>query len=133
MEIIIVDDSATFREYLKEFIEDKYNYKVISLFDNGVQLINNSKKLSSEIILMDINMPIIDGINTTKHLLWKRRGLNIIAITSYHTTTFLSDLVCAGFKACIFKDRIYEELDSTIQKVIRGEIYFPEDIVLHPL
>lgn len=133
MKIIIVDDSSVFRDCLKDFFEKKSGYDVVGEYEDGSQLLENINMISSELILMDINMPIMDGIITTENLLWKHRDLKIIAVTCYHTTTFLTDLICAGFKACIFKDKIYDELEKTIQKVLQGKIHFPEDIVLHPL
>lgn len=132
MKIIIVDDSSIFRECLKEYFQEKEGYEIVAEYENGSEILEKMNRFSSEVILMDINMPVLNGIITTKRLLWKHRNLKIVALTSFHTTTFLSDLIYAGFKACIFKDKIYDELETTLLKVEKGNIHFPEDILLHP-
>ncbi len=128
MDIIIVDDNNTFKEGLKDFIETGLGYTVTATFEDGEQFLKNTEYHKADIILMDIEMPNINGIEATKQALWKWDYLKVIAITNYQTKAYLIELVSAGFKACVFKNSVFNELDKAIDKVCKGALYYPPTI-----
>ena len=131
LNIIIVDDNIEFRKNLKTFIEYKLNYNVIGEASNGIEfleLISNNN--SADIILMDIAMDFMDGIEATLRAIWDNNRIKIIAITMHTENTFLVTLVQAGFKGCVFKSDIFTELKKAIDKVMSGDLFFPKNIQL---
>lgn len=130
LKLIIVDDNQSFRDGLKFYLETALNYRVIATYDNGEEFINDNEYLRCDIILMDIEMPIIDGIKATKLAIWRSRDLKIIAITGFKEKAYLSELIGAGCRGCVFKDNVYEELGTAIKQVLSGKLYYPGDIKL---
>lgn len=128
MNFIIVDDNNTFRESLKFHIETSLKHKVIGTFSDGLEFLENSNNHIADLILMDIEMANINGIEAVKKALWENPFLKFIAITSYTERAYLLDLLDAGFKGCVFKTKIFDELEKAISEVMDGNYYFPDDI-----
>ena len=128
LKIIIVDDNETFRKGLKFYIENIMLYEIIEEFANGEDFINSDNHSSADIILLDIDMPKVDGIKAAKEVLWRYNELKIMAITNYYEKAYLTELMGAGFKGCVFKQNIYDELGKAIDDVINNKMFFPEDI-----
>lgn len=128
MKIILIDDNQAFREGFQFYLETKLGYEVIASYSDGEEFLNDNKYLNCDIILMDIDMPKINGIKATKLALWRARDLNIIAITGFKEKAYLNELIGAGCKGCVFKDNIYEELETAIKHVSAGKLYYPEKI-----
>jgi DNA-binding NarL/FixJ family response regulator len=77
---------------------------------------------------MNIEVPILGGIMATKLALQKFSHLKVIGITGYYNNTYLVELIGAGFKACIFKQNIFDMLDIAIKEVYKGGLYYPDNI-----
>lgn len=128
MNIIVVDDNITFLKGIILFIENELGYRVREYYFNGKEFLENYQRETDDIILMDIEMPFINGINATKKSLWNCRELKLIAVTTYKENIQLTTLIEAGFKGCVFKDNIYDELQHTIHNVQKGMLSFPAKI-----
>lgn len=128
MKFIVVDDCKTFREGIKFFLENILNHEVVGMAKNGEEFLQMENKLKADIILMDIEMPKINGVEAAKKALWENKSLKFIAVTSYKDKAYLKDLIYAGFKACIFKDYFYDEFEETISTVINDHVRFPNEI-----
>lgn len=128
MNFIIVDDNITFRDSLQFFIETSLKQNVIGIFSDGLEFLENSNNHLADIILMDIEMANLNGIDAVKKALWENPFLKFIAITSYTERAYLLDLLDAGFKGCVFKTKIFDELEKAIYEVNNGNYYFPDDI-----
>ena len=130
MKIMLVDDNQTFLDGLRFLIESNKEYKVIAEAHDGKEALDLISKKIPELVLMDIEMPRINGLDATKRILWKFPKIKFIAITMYQDKAYLSELICAGFKGCIFKNHVSDELWKAIKAVSRGKFFFPEDILL---
>ncbi len=130
LNIIIADDNNTFRQGLRFFLENIQNHKVTAEANNGIELLNISKIQYADILLVDIEMPEMDGITAIKKVLFHNHHLKTIAITGYQDSTYLVELINAGFKGCVFKKNIFEELMPAIKNIMAGKTYFPSNISL---
>jgi DNA-binding NarL/FixJ family response regulator len=130
MKIIIVDDNPDYREGLRYFLSQSGEYDIIAEYGDGEEILNEEKFYFADIILMDIMMPKVDGYKAAKLLIQERAELKLIAITMFQDQAYLLDLIQTGFKACIYKLNIYNELPLAIQTVMDGKPYFPEEILL---
>lgn len=128
MKIIIVDDSKAFRNGLKYYLQKDYHYDIIGEASNGAEFLGLKNIHQADVILMDIQMPEINGIKAARKALWDMNHLKIIAITMYKERAYLRELIEAGFKGCVFKNEIYNKLNIIIEKVADDQICFPEDI-----
>ncbi len=128
MNLIIVDDNKAFREGLAIFVEQELGHKVIATFEDGKLFLENVKKYTSDIIIMDIEMPKLNGIEATKLILWEKDYLKVIAVTNYQSKAYLRELLLAGFKACVYKNNVFKELGKAINKVNNGDLYFSSEL-----
>jgi DNA-binding NarL/FixJ family response regulator len=128
LKIIMVDDNVPFRTNLKIYIESKLGYRVIAEASNGLDFLALPNIGIADIILMDIVMDEMDGIEATKRILWNRSYLKIIAITMHTEKIYLLQLVETGFKGCVFKSNIYDQLDDAIKTVLSGKLFIPDNI-----
>ena len=131
MKIIIVDDNEEFRSTLRFFIEQKLNHTVIAEFSDGEDFLKvDPKKLrEADIILMDIIMNNISGIDATKMITWKNYNLKIIAVTMHIEKVFLEQIIEAGFKGCVFKSNIFNTLERALQEVNSGKLFINEKLL----
>lgn len=128
--IYLVDDNDKFKETLKIFIEEFLFYSVIGESSNGKDFLENYKG-DADVVLMDINMPEVDGLKATKKSTWELRDIKIIAVSQYSSTVDLPQLIGVGFKGFVSKTKLYDELDKAIKAVLKNEYYFPDDIKLN--
>ena len=125
--IIIVEDSAVFREGLKFFVENILSCVVIAEASNGEEFLQLKNKHLADIILMDIQMPVLNGIDAV--LKDRNNHLRkIIAITSFEDMVYLNQLIEAGFRGYLNKNNIYNKLKKAIEIVAGGGLYFPDSI-----
>ena len=128
LNLIIVDDNKIFLEGLKFYLEEVKSYNIINTAKDGEEFLNLSNRFNADVILMDIEMPKLNGIVATRKALQNEDFLKIIAITNYHDKIYLSELVQNGFKGCVLKKNIYGQIERAIEKVIEGELFFPYSI-----
>lgn len=126
----IVDDNAPFRKALSAFLENELNYTVIGEASNGLEALRNNKILVADIIVMDIMMKELDGVNTARRLLWEFPNLKILAVTGNEESVFLRQLVHTGFFGCVFKNQLFEEFESAAHQLLRGKRFFPKTLQL---
>ncbi|MBI9064952.1 MAG: response regulator transcription factor [Marinilabiliaceae bacterium] len=109
LKIIVVDDNATFREGISFYLEEVLNYQVIERFTNGLDFLDTKHIDLADIVLMDIEMPKMNGIIATQKILFHHPHLKVIAVTNYRNKAYLKELILAGFKGCVLKDHIYND------------------------
>ncbi len=130
MKFIVVDDSKTFREGIKFYLENMLGHEVIKMVGDGLEFLELKNKCDADIIIMDIEMPHLNGIETVKKSMWDNQYLKFIAVTNYTDKAYLNELIEAGFKSCVFKANIHDELQDAINSVKNNKLFFPKGINL---
>jgi len=123
MKIIIVDDNSTFLEGISSCITDDERFEVIGQFHSGIQLLESNELFQADILLMDIEMPGLSGIETAKRVNYLDPKLKMIAITLYQEKVYLQQIIEAGFKGFVNKMKIAEDLFKAIDSVNNGKFY----------
>jgi DNA-binding NarL/FixJ family response regulator len=123
MKIIIVDDNSTFLEGISSCITDDEQFEVIGQFHSGIQLLESNELFQADILLMDIEMPGLSGIETAKRVNYLDPKLKMIAITLYQEKVYLQQIIEAGFKGFVNKMKIAEDLFKAIDSVNNGKFY----------
>lgn len=119
--VLIVDDHLVVREGLKLILETNELFSVIGEAENGeraLQLVENQKP---DVILLDLNMPIMSGLDTIKALNNKGIAIPIIILTTYNEDELMIKGIQLGAKGYLLKDTSREELFRTIEAAARGE------------
>jgi DNA-binding NarL/FixJ family response regulator len=116
--IIIVDDNLYFREGMKLLIEMEGIGDVIAEADNGQEFLDLLVKLQPDLVLMDIEMPMMGGIEATEKALEIKPDLKILAITMFNDTNNYTKMLNAGAKGLVIKTLGITELKNAIKTTI---------------
>ncbi len=119
--LLLADDHRMFRQGLRELIERKTKFEVVGEARTGREVLDQVDKLRPDIILLDIQMPELDGISVARQLATSHPDIKIIMLTMYRQDQHLIDAIKAGVKGYLLKDADAEELLSVIQRVEKGE------------
>ncbi|KJS17944.1 MAG: chemotaxis protein CheY [Peptococcaceae bacterium BRH_c4b] len=127
--IIIVDDHALVREGIRKILSLEPDIKIIGEAANGEEAITQALSKNPDIILMDINMPGISGVEACQTIKLKIPGTGIIGLTIHDQEEYLIEFIRAGASAYILKDVSPDQLVRTIRDVARGESFIPPKLI----
>jgi len=125
--IILVDDHRFFTETLRTWLEETQRIDVIAEFENGEQFLNMSNYHEADVVIIDITMPIMDGITATGLALEKNPELKIVALTTGNNEANYYKMIHAGAKGFLTKEAGREEVLNAIVTVANGGNYFSQD------
>jgi len=123
-DIIIVDDHTIFRQGLKAIINFEEIGTIIGEASNGEEFITQLTSLKPDLVLMDIDMPQMDGFEATEKALEIMPELKIIAFTVFSEAEYYKRMVDIGAKGFILKSSGFNELEKAIEIVMNGKDYF---------
>jgi len=127
--IIIVDDHPLFREGMKLLIEKEGMGEVVAEAENGKEFLDLLKEHTPDLVLMDIEMPVMDGIEATSKAITMMSGLKILALTMLGEKENYSAMINAGAMGFVVKSSGKQILEKAILTVIGNESYFPGEIL----
>jgi len=125
---MIVEDHDLFRSGLKRAIDEIKNLELVGEAENGAVFLELLKETRPDIILMDIKMPVMDGIEATEQALKIDPSLKIIALTIFGEEEFLYTMIQKGIFGFMLKSTSINELGRAIQQVSNGQQYFSPEI-----
>ena len=131
-DVILVDDHLIFRQGLKLFITVENIATVVGEASNGLSFIELLSYLKPDLVLMDIDMPNMTGIEATQKALELMPGLKIIAYTMFGSEENYDKMTGLGAKGFILKSDGISELEKAIQDVMRGDSYFSKELPRNP-
>ena len=127
--IIIVDDHKIFRDGLIMLLSNFDFVSVAGEAANGEEFLELIETIEADIVLMDINMPKMNGIEATKHALEKYPELKVIALTSFADDEYIEQMISAGVEGYMLKRSDIEDFEKAIKKVADGGSYFSAEII----
>lgn len=127
--IIIVDDHIIFRKGLRTILNEIIDVKVVAEAANGHELLELLKKKEADVILMDIKMPVMDGIEATKRVMAKYPKVKIIALTMHEEISYFNKMMEVGASGFLLKKTNQDELEQAILTVIKDENYYSEEFM----
>ena len=124
--LILVDDHLLFRESIKSILTNEKIACVIGEANNGIEFLELLLQLRPDLVLMDINMPQMNGIEATQKAIERYPDLKIIAYTMFGEEDYYQKMIALGVKGFIIKSSSIAELEKAIEEVMKGNIYFPD-------
>ncbi|MGG4471219.1 response regulator transcription factor [Paenibacillus alvei] len=126
--VLIVDDHLMVREGLKLLVETSDKYSIIGEAQNGKEAITLTKRLNPDVILMDLYMPIMSGLEAIKEIKRVEPKIPIVILTTYNEDKLMAEGIKAGAQGYLLKDTSLENLFQTMDSVIRGETLLQPEI-----
>lgn len=128
IKIILADDHQLFREGLANLLADFPEIEVIAQAVNGKDAIDKARQLNPDVVIMDINMPDLDGVEATAQLLKEEPDIKVIGLSMHIDKQYIKGMLEAGSSGYLFKNCSYDELIKAIQTVYKGKTYLGEKI-----
>lgn len=129
IKIVVVDDHAIFLKGLSLLINECPDFKVVGEANNGIQFLELLEKMTPDLVLMDIKMPLMDGIEATEKALIKFPDLKIMTLTMFSEHKYLRLMAEAGVNGFILKSIGKRELEQAIKTVVAGKTYFSPEVM----
>ncbi len=121
--ILIVDDHEIMREGLRSLIEKEPDMEVAGEASNGAEAVQLSRTLLPDVVIMDVNMPDMDGIEATCNICKQNPKIKVVVLSMYSNKQFLVDMLRAGASAYLLKEQAFKELIAAIHAVLKNEMY----------
>lgn len=128
IKIMIADDHQIVIDGIKAMLATELDIEIIGEALNGQILINQLKNLSPDIILVDINMPLMDGVETTRRIVSHFNGIKILILSTYDDVRLVKEILKLGAKGYVLKTAAKRELISAIRSLQEGGTFFSKDI-----
>jgi DNA-binding NarL/FixJ family response regulator len=126
--LILADDHEMIREGLKSLIQKEQGMEVVGEADNGAQTVELACRIGPHVVVMDVAMPDLNGIEATRKIISSNPNMKIVALSGHANKEFVREMLTAGASAYVLKKRAYEELVRAIQEVMKGKKYLSPDI-----
>jgi len=121
IKVLIVDDHRVVREGLCAILKNKENLDVVGEAQDGQEAVEHARTLDPDVVLMDVSMPRMGGVEATRIIKREFPHIGIIALTMYEEQQYIFDLVRAGATGYLLKDSDSAQIVKAIQSIYRGE------------
>ncbi len=121
--IIIADDHTIVRHGLTKLLQQEKDVEVIAQAQNGHATLELARELSPDVIVMDVGMPDLNGIDATQQILHENPNIKVLALSMHAGKKFVVAMLKAGASGYLLKDCALEELTTALQTIISGRIY----------
>ena len=130
--VLIVDDKEIFRRSLIATLQTAGDVEIVGEVSNGEEFLKAIVTQQPEVVFMDIEMPVMNGIEATKKALARYPNLVIIGLSMYENESYVNELIEAGARGYLLKTSDNHELFKNILKYPEAEIFFSEDLAFKP-
>lgn len=128
IKILIVDDHKIVREGLRTLLDKQTGMKVIGEAANGTAAVKIALELCPDIVIMDVTMPDLNGIEATRRIIAKNPKIKIIALSMHSDRRFMIEMLKNGASGYLLKDSAFDELAFAIKTVMKNQTYLSSQI-----
>jgi DNA-binding NarL/FixJ family response regulator len=126
--IVIADDHQIIREGLRSLLGTRDGMEVVAEAADGRQVVNLAREMRPDLVIMDIGMPNLNGIEATRQIIEEQIGPRVIVLSMHSDKRFVAEVFKAGASGYLLKDCAFEELDQAIKSVLEGQTYISSQI-----
>lgn len=125
---MLAEDHAIVREGLRSLIEKQPNTEIVHEAEDGRTAVELVRELLPDVVIMDITMPNLNGVEATRHITSEFPQVKVIALSIHSNRRFVADMLGAGAKGYILKECLFDELIQAIKTVTAGDRYLSSRI-----
>jgi len=126
--VLLADDHRLMREALRSILENELHMDVVALAGNGREAVDMTAEHRPDVVVMDVHMPVLNGIDATREIAAASAETRIIALSMYHDRMYIAEMFRAGAHGYVIKHSAIDELDSAIKTVLTGRRYISGDV-----
>ena len=123
IKIILADDHQTIRLAQRCILEREPDFEIVAEACNGREIIQLVEQSPPDVVIMDINMPEIDGFEATRRLSESCPGVRVIGVSLHSTEAYVLGMLHAGASGYVSKNACVKELNQAIRVVLKGQVY----------
>ncbi len=123
IKVMLVDDHALFRQGMRALLQSSSDIEIVGEATNGKEAIEKVSQLSPEVVLMDIAMPVMGGVEATRRIRKDNPEIGVLVLTQYEDSEYILSMLKAGAKGYIAKTATAAELVAAIRAVNKGESF----------
>src|SRR5215218_7321205 len=131
--ILIADDHALVREGLRTMLSGEDGIEVIAEANDGQQALNICRELEPDLVLMDVRMPVMDGLQATKKIKQEMPKTSVMMVTMHENSDYLFEAVKAGAAGYVLKDASGERLLGAVRRTLEGESPLNQELAMRLL
>ena len=128
MKILLVDDHKLIRDALQSYFENDPEFEIVDEAGNGQEALVLLKELEVDVVMMDISMPVMDGIECTQRITEEYPNIRVLALSMMNDGQFIKKMLSAGAAGYILKNTGEEEIKKALQTVYQGDNYFSAEV-----
>jgi len=121
IQVILADDHAVVRQGIRRFLEDAPDISVVAEVEDGAEAIRMTQTLQPDVVVLDIRMPKVSGVEATRRIKENFPGIRVLALTAYDDDPYVFALLQAGADGYVLKTASADELIQAVRTVHRGE------------
>src|SRR5687768_2276249 len=126
--ILLADDHQIVREGLKSLLNSHEDMEVVGEARDGRAAVQMAKELAPDVVIMDLGMPHLNGIEATRQITLREPEAKVVALSMHSDRRFMGEMLKAGAKGYLLKDGAFEELATAIRHVIANKVYLSPKI-----
>jgi len=129
IQLLLVDDQGIIREGLRSLLEAKTDLQIVGEAENGQMAVELALSLKPDVVLMDVRMPIMDGVAATRALTEKAPDIKVLVLTTFDDDEYVTQAIRCGAKGYLLKDTPSTELADAIRAVHKGYTQFGPGLI----
>jgi DNA-binding NarL/FixJ family response regulator len=126
--ILLADDHKLVREGLRSILENELHMNIIGQAESGRATVELARTLKPDLVIMDISMPDMNGIEATRQIIAEVKGVKVIALSMHSDKRYVAEMLSAGASGYLLKQSALDELERAIQTVLGNKTYVTPEI-----
>jgi len=126
--ILVADNHGILRQGIQVLIEKHSDMEVVGQADNGLEAVEMTRQLQPDIVLMDVTMPVLNGIEATCQIKSELPEVKVLALSVHAKREFVLDMVRAGVSGYMLKECVLDDLIQAINTVVAGQSYLSPQV-----
>lgn len=126
--ILIADDHGILRQGISSLIEKHADMQVVGEADNGLMAVEMTRKLRPNVVVMDVSMPVLNGIEATRQIKSELPDIKVLALSVHAEKEFVLDTIKAGVSGYMLKECVFDDLVHAIKVIVTGQAYLSPKI-----